>query len=109
MSGRYPMRDGLQQYVIRSMAAYGMPLDVQTIPEHLRHAGYTTHLLGSVHIYLHHSYQNVEVLKQSSNSKWHLGYFDPAYTPNNRGFDSFIGYYGDKEEYYMKVCDIQIH
>ena len=56
MSGRYPMRDGLQQYVIRSMAAYGMPLDVQTLPEHLRTAGYSTHLLGFVHFDSIHLY-----------------------------------------------------
>ena len=37
-------------------------------------------------------------------SKWHLGFFDPDYLPNARGFDTFMGYYGDKEEYYMKVC-----
>lgn len=35
-------------------------------------------------------------------SKWHLGFFDPDYTPTHRGFDTFIGYYGDKEDYYMK-------
>merc|ERR1719229_1011004 len=32
MSGRYPMRDGLQQYVVRLMAPYGMSLDVTTLP-----------------------------------------------------------------------------
>ena len=48
MSGRYPMRDGLQQYIIQMMAAYGMPLDVPTIPQHLKTAGYSTHLIGSI-------------------------------------------------------------
>jgi len=80
MSGRYPMRDGLQQWVIRSSSGYGMPLDITTLPEELKRAGYSTHLLG----------------------KWHLGFFDPAYTPTERGFDSFIGYYGDKEDYFLK-------
>lgn len=46
MSGRYPMRDGLQQYVVRLMAPYGMSLDVTTLPEELKSADYTTHLLG---------------------------------------------------------------
>ena len=46
MSGRYPMRDGLQQYVIRLMAQYGMPLDITTLPRELKGAGYSTHLLG---------------------------------------------------------------
>jgi len=80
MSGRYPMRDGMQQWVIRSSSGYGMPLDITTLPENLLSAGYSTHLLG----------------------KWHLGFFDPDYTPTNRGFESFFGYYGDKEEYFMK-------
>jgi len=80
MSGRYPMRDGLQQWVIRSSSPYGMPLEITTLPENLKNGGYKNHLLG----------------------KWHLGFFDPAYTPTNRGFDTFYGYYGDKEDYYEK-------
>ena len=35
-------------------------------------------------------------------SKWHLGFYDPDYTPTSRGFDTFYGYYGDKENYYQK-------
>ena len=35
-------------------------------------------------------------------SKWHLGYFDEKYTPTYRGFDTFYGYYGDKEDYFTK-------
>ena len=35
-------------------------------------------------------------------SKWHLGYFDEQYTPTHRGFDTFYGYYGDKEDYFTK-------
>merc|ERR1719242_1857284 len=47
MSGRYPMRDGLQQYVIPRSAEYGMPLDITTLPEELKTAGYSTHLFGN--------------------------------------------------------------
>lgn len=46
MSGRYPMRDGLQQWIIRPAAPYGMPLHLRTMPEILKDIGYTTHMLG---------------------------------------------------------------
>lgn len=35
-------------------------------------------------------------------SKWHIGFFTHLYTPTYRGFDTFIGYYGDEEDYYVK-------
>lgn len=32
--------------------------------------------------------------------QWHLGYFKKKYTPVNRGFDSFYGFYNGKIDYY---------
>ena len=32
--------------------------------------------------------------------QWHLGYFTKEYTPLYRGFDSFFGFLGAKEDYY---------
>ena len=65
MTGRYPMRYGLQVGVIRPWAEYGLSLDERMLPQALREAGYTTVICG----------------------KWHLGSFNKAYMPHARGFD----------------------
>ena len=69
MTGRYPMRYGLQTGVIPSGATYGLATDEYLLPEALKTAGYRTALVG----------------------KWHLGHADRAYWPRQRGFDSFYG------------------
>ena len=69
MTGRYPMRDGLQTLVIFPSHTYGLPLDERTLPQALHDAGYETWMVG----------------------KWHLGHADKAYWPQNRGFDHFYG------------------
>jgi len=80
MSGRYPMRDGLQQAVIKSASPYGMPLNLTILPQELQKVGYATHMIG----------------------KWHLGFFAPEYLPTARGFETFIGFYGGEEDYFTK-------
>jgi arylsulfatase A-like enzyme len=69
MTGRYPMRYGLQMNVIRPASQYGLPLEERTLAQALREVGYTTAICG----------------------KWHLGHFDKAYWPNQRGFDHWYG------------------
>lgn len=69
MTGRYPMRYGLQTGVIPSGGKYGLATDEWILPQALKEAGYTTALVG----------------------KWHLGHFDPKYWPRQRGFDHFYG------------------
>lgn len=32
--------------------------------------------------------------------KWHLGYYTKEHTPLYRGFDSFFGFFGAKEDYW---------
>ena len=32
--------------------------------------------------------------------KWHLGFFEWSYTPTYRGFESFYGFYTDKEDHF---------
>lgn len=56
----------------------GLPLEYKILPEFLKDAGYSTHLVG----------------------KWHLGHFTQAYLPNQRGFDSFYGFLGGAIGYY---------
>jgi arylsulfatase A-like enzyme len=69
MTGRYPMRYGLQTLVIFPSHTYGLATDERTLPQALKDAGYRTMMTG----------------------KWHLGHADRKYWPQNRGFDYFYG------------------
>ena len=69
MTGRYPLRYGLQSFVILPEQTYGLPLDERLLPEALKEAGYDTAIIG----------------------KWHLGHADTAYWPKQRGFDYQYG------------------
>ena len=71
MTGRYPMRLGLQCGVVRPWARHGLPLDETTLPQRLKAAGYATAIVG----------------------KWHLGHAVPEYLPTRRGFDRQYGHY----------------
>src|SRR5436190_2951715 len=71
MTGRYPMRHGLQVGVVRPWAQYGLPLEERTLAQALRQAGYVTAIVG----------------------KCHLGHFQCAYLPTQRGFDHQYGHY----------------
>jgi len=75
MTGRYPIRYGRQYNVLRPNSKVGLSLDERLLPEALREAGYAT-----VHV-----------------GKWHLGEFDPAYWPMQRGFDHTYGYIPDQK------------
>lgn len=69
MTGRYPMRYGLQTGVIPSGATYGLDTEEVLLPRVLKGAGYRTALVG----------------------KWHLGHADQKFWPRQRGFDYFYG------------------
>ncbi|QOV87435.1 arylsulfatase [Humisphaera borealis] len=83
MTGRYPMRMGLQVGVVRPWAEYGMPLEEQTLPQGLKSAGYETAIVG----------------------KWHLGTVTPAYLPTARGFDHQYGHYNGAIDYNTHIRD----
>lgn len=83
MTGRYPIRHGLQVSVVRPWARYGLPLDERTLPQALKEAGYTTHISG----------------------KWHLGHFQPAYLPLQRGFDTQYGHYNGAIDFFTHERD----
>jgi arylsulfatase A-like enzyme len=78
MTGRYPIRYGLQVSVIRPWADYGLPLTERLLPQVLKDAGYTTAICG----------------------KWHLGNCAPEYLPTHRGFDHQYGCYTGAIDYY---------
>lgn len=46
MTGLYPIHTGLQHYVIRPPDAFGLPLNLTTLPDALKKVGYQTHILG---------------------------------------------------------------
>ncbi len=83
MTGRYPMRYGLQIAVIRPTSQFGLSLDERTLPRALREAGYVTAIDG----------------------KWHLGHFDRAYVPTQRGFDRQYGEYNGAIDYFTHIRD----
>lgn len=80
MTGRYPMRYGLQTLVIFPSHSYGLPTDERTLPEALKEAGYHTAMVG----------------------KWHLGHADQKYWPQNRGFEHFYGNLVGEVDYFTK-------
>lgn len=69
LTGRYPMRYGLQTQSILPGSQYGLPLEERTLPQALKEAGYRTALVG----------------------QWRLGQFKPEYRPLRRGFDYHYG------------------
>ena len=81
MTGRYPMRYGLQTLVIFPSHTYGLPTDERTLPQALKEAGYSTYMVG----------------------KWHLGHADRKYWPQNRGFDHFYGNLVGEVDYFTKM------
>lgn len=69
MTGRYPLRYGLQTLVIPAGMSYGLPTDEWLLPQALKQAGYTTAIFG----------------------KWHLGHAKREFWPMQRGFDYQYG------------------
>jgi len=87
MTGRYPLRYGLQTLVIPTPGKYGLPTDEWLLPQALKQAGYRTAMVG----------------------KWHLGHADRKYWPRQRGFDYHYGAVLGEIDYFthssMKVRD----
>ena len=50
MTGRYPIRHGLQTLVIFPSHGYGLPTDERTLPQALKDAGYQTYMVGKWHL-----------------------------------------------------------
>ena len=69
---------GLQSNVLVGAAPYGLPTNIQTLPEYLNSLNYKSHAVG----------------------KWHLGSHTSRVTPTSRGFLSHIGYWTGHEDYF---------
>ncbi|CAL7948728.1 unnamed protein product [Xylocopa violacea] len=78
LTGRYPIRTGMQGYPLEPGEPRAIPLIDTLLPEYLRKLGYATHLVG----------------------KWHVGYYTDYHTPTYRGFDTFLGYYSGYITYF---------
>ncbi|GBP07455.1 Arylsulfatase I [Eumeta japonica] len=71
-------RKGMQHGVIYGAEPRGLPLTETLLPQHLQRLGYRTHLVG----------------------KWHLGSYKREYLPLNRGFESHLGFWTGRIDYY---------
>lgn len=78
MTGRYPMRMGLQLGVIKPESRHGLPLSERLLPQVLTEAGYHTAITG----------------------KWHLGNGSLEYLPTRRGFAYQHGLYLGMTDYF---------
>ncbi|MGH0030363.1 MAG: arylsulfatase B [Myxococcota bacterium] len=81
LTGRYPIRYGLQASSVQPHATFGLDAAERTLPEALREAGYRTALVG----------------------KWHLGHARPELLPLARGFDHHYGHYNDQIGYFTHL------
>ena len=78
LTGRYPMRYGMQDGVLYYTSAYALSNYEYLLSNEFQSQGYRTHLVG----------------------KWHLGFRSWDYTPTYRGFDTFLGFYMGLMYYY---------
>jgi arylsulfatase A-like enzyme len=83
LTGRYPMRHGLQVGVVKPWAKYGLPHNERTLADDLQAAGYVTGIFG----------------------KWHLGHFAAEYLPMRRGFTNQYGHYNGALDYFTHERD----
>jgi len=71
LTGRYPIRQGLQSDVVRPWSDWGLPESERTLPQALGEAGYQPLMVG----------------------KWHLGHARRGQLPRARGFQHHYGNY----------------
>ncbi|MBN2354592.1 arylsulfatase [candidate division KSB1 bacterium] len=79
LTGRYPIRFGLQRRTVKPWGTRGMPPEEETLPEMLESAGYK---------------------RRAIFGKWHLGRSTIKYHPLYQGFTHFIGHYGGSIDYF---------
>ena len=81
LTGRYPMRYGLQTMQIQWFSEFGLPADERTLAQALKEAGYRTALIG----------------------KWQLGHAQKELLPTQRGYDTFYGHLTGEIDYFKKT------
>lgn len=79
MTGRYPIRFGMQRAVCRPFLEVGVPAREETLGEMLGRAGYK---------------------RRGIFGKWHIGHAFRRFHPLNQGFTSFVGHFNGNIDYY---------
>lgn len=70
MTGKFPYKNGFQNYEVQYQDSVGVPLSNKLMPQYLSELGYKTVGFG----------------------KWNIGHCNSRYLPSARGFEHFIGY-----------------
>jgi len=70
MTGKFPYKNGFQDYELQVDDVIGVPLSNKLMPAYMKDLGYRTVMFG----------------------KWNIGHCNQKYLPHERGFDSFLGY-----------------
>ena len=81
LTGRYPIRFGMQEHVISPTRRDGLPPSEFTLPEMLGKAGYK---------------------HRAAFGKWHLGLSSTKFHPLNHGFTQFYGHYNGAIDYFSR-------
>ena len=81
LTGRYPIRFGLQEHVVSPFKRDGLPPDEVTLAEMLGQAGYE---------------------HRAAFGKWHLGLASTRFHPLNQGFTLFYGHYNGAIDYFSR-------
>ena len=70
MTGKFPYKNGFQNYELQVTDQTGVPLSNKLMPAYMKELGYRTVMYG----------------------KWNIGHCNSKYLPHERGFDHFVGY-----------------
>jgi len=81
LTGRYPIRYGMQVGLVRPWGKYALPAEERTIAEALKDAGYFTAICG----------------------KWHVGHQSKDVIPTSQGFDHQYGFLHGAVDYYKHL------
>jgi arylsulfatase B/arylsulfatase I/J len=106
LTGRYVFHHGVHVPFIDSSRST-LPLNETTVAERLQSAGYRTHMIGKVRHHAHQRHPSLHLTPTSGprvlerlRLQWHLGFRTPKHTPNERGFESYFGYYAGSQDYW---------
>ena len=92
-----------QKDVIYELQPTGLTLKTQILPQYLKPLGYSTHAVGK---YVSLCFEILYDRDLNLLLRWHLGFCKWAYTPTERGFDTFRGFYTANEDYFSHTRNL---